>query len=73
MKQVKNLKNWLKRNGYEFKEYSTPDGCGSTLKGIIVGEVEFATENGDLVALFPNGSYEYMTNREAYKLIRSHA
>ena len=73
MKKVQNLKNWLKRNGYNFEEYSTPDGCGSNLTGIIVGEVEFATENGDLVALFLNGSYEYMTNKEAYKLIRSHA
>ena len=73
MNKIKNLKNWMKRNGYEFEEYNTPDGCGGTLKGIIVGNVEFATENGDLVALFPNGDYEYMSNREAYKLIRSHA
>lgn len=73
MNKIKNLKNWMKRNGYEFEEYSTPDGCGSNLTGIIVGEVEFATENGDLVALFPNGDYEQMSNREAYKLIRNHA
>ncbi|AGR48270.1 hypothetical protein [Staphylococcus phage vB_SepM_ phiIPLA-C1C] len=70
MKNVKNLKNWLKRNDYDFEEYNTPDGCGSTLKGIIIHNIEFATENDELVALFPDGDYEHMTNRQAYNFIR---
>ena len=66
MKNTKNLVNWLKRNNYAFEQYKEVEGC----QGIIIGHIEIATENDDLIVLYPNGDYEQMTNREVYKMIK---